>query len=174
MAFTPLVADIVTLVNLATDLVVTVKGALVLPADIVTLAGTVATAVELLERVTTALPDGAGPVKVTVPVEDVPPSTEVGFKLTELRAAAVTVRVAVFVTPWVPEIVTEALDATADVVIVKVAVVAPAATVTFGGTCAAAVLLPVRVTTEPPDGAGPVKVTVPVEDVPQSLRRDSN
>ncbi len=61
---------------------------------------------------------------------------------------------------------TEALDATADVVIVKVAVVAPAATVTFAGDCAAAVLLLVRVTTAPLDGAGPVNVTVPVEEVP--------
>jgi len=62
--------------------------------------------------------------------------------------------------------VTDALDATADVVIVKVAVVAPDATVTLAGKCAAEVLLLVRVTTAPPDGAGPVKVTVPVEDVP--------
>ena len=62
--------------------------------------------------------------------------------------------------------VTEALDATAAVVIVKVAVVAPAATVTLAGNCAAAVLLLVRVTTAPLDGAGPVKVTVPVEEVP--------
>ena len=62
--------------------------------------------------------------------------------------------------------VTEALDATAEVVIVKVAVVAPGATVTFAGNCAAAVLLLVRVTTAPLDGAGPVKVTVPVEEVP--------
>jgi hypothetical protein len=120
----------------------------------------------LLVRVTTAPPDGAGPVKLTVPVEEVPPVTEAGFKLTELRAAAVSVKVAVFVTPWVPEIVTEALDATADVVIVKVAVVAPVATVTLAGKCAAEVLLLVRVTTAPPDGAGPVKLTVPVEDVP--------
>ena len=62
--------------------------------------------------------------------------------------------------------VTEALDATAAVVIVKVAVVAPAATVTLAGNCAAAVLLLVRVTTAPLDRAGPFKVTVPVDEVP--------
>ena len=58
------------------------------------------------------------------------------------------------------------MDATGEVAIVKVTVVAPAATVTLAGTCAAAVLLLVRVTTAPPDGAGPVKVTVPIDDVP--------
>jgi hypothetical protein len=42
-------ADIVTLVDVATDLVVTVKVALALPADIITLAGTVAAAVLLLD-----------------------------------------------------------------------------------------------------------------------------
>ena len=52
----------------------------------------------LLTRVTTAPPVGAGPLRVTVPVEGLPPTTEVGFKLMELRIAAVTVRVAVCVT----------------------------------------------------------------------------
>ena len=59
----------------------------------------VAADVLLLVRVTTAPPDGAGPVKVTVPVDEVPPITELGLRLTEVSAAAVTVRVAVFVTP---------------------------------------------------------------------------
>ncbi len=62
--------------------------------------------------------------------------------------------------------VTEVLLATADVVIEKVADVAPAATVTLAGTCAAAVLLLVSVTTAPPDGAGPLNVTVPVDELP--------
>ena len=55
--------------------------------------------------------------------------------------------------------------ATGTVVAVKVAVVAPAATVTVGGTVAAGLLL-VRVTMAPPAGAGPLRVTVPVEGLP--------
>ena len=79
--------------------VVIVKIDVVAPAATVMLAGTCAAAVLLLVRVTTAPPDGAGPVKVTVPVDDVPPITEVGLRVTEVSAAAVTVKVAVFVTP---------------------------------------------------------------------------
>lgn len=51
------------------------------------------------------------------------------------------------------------------VVIVNVAVDVPAATVTVAGTEAAA-LLDVSVTTAPPAGATPVRVTVPTLDVP--------
>ena len=83
----------------ATAEVVIVKIDVVAPAATVTLAGTRAAAVLLLVRVTTAPPAGAGPVKVTVPVDDVPPITEVGLRVTEVSAAAVTVKVAVFVTP---------------------------------------------------------------------------
>jgi hypothetical protein len=53
----------------------------------VTLAGTVATLL-LLERLTTAPPDGAPPVKVTVPVDEVPPTTAGGLTLIAFRAAA--------------------------------------------------------------------------------------
>jgi len=84
----------------ATGLVVTGNVAVVWPASTVTVAGTWAAAVLLLSTVTTAPPRGAGPLNVTVPVEGLPPTTEVGFRLKELRVAveAVTVNVAVRVT----------------------------------------------------------------------------
>ena len=55
--------------------------------------------------------------------------------------------------------------ATVDVVIVKVAVVAPAGIVTLSGATAAAKLL-LRVMTMPPEGDGDFKVIVPVEGLP--------
>src|ERR1019366_5082813 len=55
---------------------------------------------------------------------------------------------------------------TASVVIVNVAVVAPASTVTPPGTVAAVILLLDNVTNAPPVGAAPLSVTVPVDDVP--------
>jgi hypothetical protein len=60
----------------------TVKSALVAPAAIVTLAGTEAT-LELDVSVTAAPPSGAAEVKVTVPVEGLPPITLDGFRRTE-------------------------------------------------------------------------------------------
>jgi len=129
------VAEIVDDVLLATGLVVTVNVAVVAFAATVTLDGTVAAAVLLLVSVTTAPPLGAGPFSVTVPVEEVPPVTDVGLKLTELGAGAFTVNVAVCVALLnVAEIVDDVLLATALLVTVNVAVVAFAATVTLPGT----------------------------------------
>ena len=85
---------------MVTLLVVTVKVALVAPAATVTLAGTVATAVLLLDSVTTAPPLGAAPLRVTVPCEELPPVTLVGFSVSEDRVTAgETVSVAVLVAP---------------------------------------------------------------------------
>ena len=85
----------VTGVEAATAEVVTMKFALVDPAGTVTEAGTVAAAVSLLVRLTEIPPAGAGPVSVTIPVELVPPCTDAGLTLTEVRPGGVTVSIAV-------------------------------------------------------------------------------
>src|SRR5260370_726805 len=75
-----------TVVDATMALVLTVNVALVAPAATVTLEGTLATAVLLLEGVTTAPPDGAAPLKVTVPVDAcTPPTTLVGFSGSDER-----------------------------------------------------------------------------------------
>ena len=70
---------------------------MVLPAATVTLAGTVAAEVLLLDKEITAPPAGAGALRVTVPVEVPPPTTLVGLKASELNCIAVTVTVKVAV-----------------------------------------------------------------------------
>ena len=96
-------AEIVTEVEAVTAVVVTVKGALLAPAGTVTLAGAVAAA-ELSESDTVAPPLGAAALKVTVPVEEVPPTTLLGLRETVDRVApvdavALSVSVALWVTP---------------------------------------------------------------------------
>ena len=156
----------VTEVSGATGVVVTVNVVVVAPAATVTVAGTFAAAVLLLDRITTAPPVGAAWVSVTVPVEEVPPVTEAGLSPMLLRTPANTVRLALWTAPWLPEMVTVVFTATELVVTVNVAEVALGATVTLAGTCAAEVLLLERVTTAPPAGAGPLSVTIPVEVAP--------
>ncbi|SRR5712664_154542 len=78
-----------TVVDASTALVLTVNVALVAPAATVTLDGTLAAAVLLLDSATAAPPDGAAPLSVTVPVEDcVPPTTLVGFTVNEESVGA--------------------------------------------------------------------------------------
>jgi hypothetical protein len=75
----------VTVVDAATALVLTVNVAVVAPAATVTLEGTLAAVVLLLKSATCAPPAGAASLKVTVPVEEFPPVTLVGFSEIEER-----------------------------------------------------------------------------------------
>ena len=91
------------MVDEATALVLTTNVALVAPAAIVTLGGMLAAPL-LLESATCAPPVGAAPLSVTVPVEEFPPATLVGFSESEERVgggggAGVTVSEAVLVAP---------------------------------------------------------------------------
>ena len=115
-----------------TVLVVTVKVAVVPLATTVTEPGTEATRELVLESVTIAPPVGAGPVRVTVPVElATPPTTSMGERDTDLTCGAFTVSVAPsWTVPSVAWIVAWAVVETAFVVMGKVAEELPAATVT--------------------------------------------
>jgi hypothetical protein len=85
---------IVAVATTLTGIVVTVKFAVVAPAATGTLPGTAA-AVLLLDSPTEIPLVGAGPVRVTVPVEGVAPITLVGFRDTDKMAGGFTVSVAV-------------------------------------------------------------------------------
>ena len=78
---------------------VTEKLALVEPGAMVTLEGTTATRMLLLESATTAPPLGAGPLSVTVPVDEFPPVTLEGLKVREVSTGGSIVSEAVCVTP---------------------------------------------------------------------------
>ena len=88
-------------VDVVTAVVFTMNVALLAPAAIVTLAGTLAAPL-LLESSTGAPPVSAGPLRVTVPVEGDPPVTLMGLSAIEESVAepgGVTVSEAVLVTP---------------------------------------------------------------------------
>jgi hypothetical protein len=165
-------AEIVAEVEIRTEDVLTVNVALLAPAGMKTLAGTLAAPL-LLERVTCTPPAAAGALNVTVPLEDCqPPTTLVGLSVSEVRVGAgggtgLTVKEADLVTTlYVAKMVTAADAVTPLVLTVNVALVAPAATATVAGTLATVVLLVESATCAPPAGAGPLSVTVPVDEFP--------
>ena len=134
----------------------------VAPAATVTVAGTVA--LELLDVRLITDPFGpAAPLSVTVPTEALPPVTDVGVRLILVKAAGLMVSEAVLdVAPRVAVMVAFVMAETPVVLIVKVADVAPAATVTVAGKVAL-VVLEVKLTILPPVGAAPFRVKVPVD-----------
>lgn len=156
----------------ATAELFSVNVAPVAPAGIVVLPGTPTTDVLLLEIDTVAPPLGAGALRVTAPVAEKPPIIVVGFSDNEVRVVidppGVIVREAVCVVAFEPEadMATDVDAETGAVAIWKVPAVFPAATVTLAGTVAAAVLLLDREIRVPAPGAGALRTTVPVEELP--------
>ena len=104
----PLSAPVIVAVTVvATDDVVMANVADVEPDGITTDVGTAALA-ELEVRLTVMPPVGAGPLRVTVPVADVPPVTVVGEMLTELSVVGVITNVVdLAVPPWPANKVTD-------------------------------------------------------------------
>ena len=157
------VAWIFPVVEVPTVTVETLNCAVVAPASTVTVAGGVAAAL-VLESVTTSPPVAAGPESVTVPVVPVPPITVDLDNTTDCTVGGFTVSVAVLATPKVAVMIGWVEVVTPLVVTWKLAVVAPAATVTVAGTVAAGLLL--DSVTEAAAAAAPVRETVPVDAVP--------
>jgi len=158
------VAVTVTAVEAVTVPAVALKEAAVAPAATETEAGTVRAAL-LSESETARPPVGAAPVKVTVQAAEPPDDRELGEQV-RVERTGITVRpiedVAVVpfkvaVTTAVPLVVMVAAEAT------KVAVEAPAATVTEAG-AVTKVLLSERATIAPPAGAEASKRTVQVAE----------
>jgi hypothetical protein len=160
-----------------TRLVLTVKLVLVLPAGIVTLPGTVASAGFSLKRLTTRPPAGAALPNVTRPVDELPPATVAGVRLSEARlpgaglAGGFTLIVCVRCTPPAAAVIIEncpSPELFCSVVTLKLVELAPAGTVMLAGTVAQRVSLLDNAIVTPPDGAGPARLTDPIEGLPPS------
>lgn len=155
-------AEIVAVTEVATPEVEAVNVAVVAPPATVTVAGNPTTALPE-PKLTVSPADGAALPIVTVPVEFVPPTTETGLKLRPVSVGGRIVREAVcLVEPSVAVMVTTCCTATAELLIVKLALVALPGIVTVCGSETAELGLP-NETAKPPDGAAPLMVTVPVE-----------
>jgi hypothetical protein len=152
-------------VELDTGVVLIGKLAELDPARTVTLACTGAFVLFEARAIPTP-PEPAGPDRVTVPIDFVPPTTELGAIDTPFKVGGLMVNCAVFVTPdKTPLILAEVVLCTPDVEILKFADVEPAATVTDAGTVAK-VPLELRLILIPPSGAALLRVAEPIADAP--------
>jgi len=104
----------VTAVVAATPEVEMMKLPVLDPAATVTINGNSAL-VELVDKVTTVPPVGAGPLRVTVPADELPPTILDGITETPVNTATAIVRVAVWATPNVPVMEAVTVLPTADV-----------------------------------------------------------
>jgi len=140
-----------------------VKVVEVFPAGMVTVLGTDAEPV-LLVKASVIPPVGATPLIETVPVGDLPPTTEAGLSVKPVIVGGLIVRVAFLDVPF--SVAVRAATVTAGTVVVltvKVAFELPAAILTVAESVAALLLL-ARLIVNPPVGAGPERLTVPVEE----------
>ena len=167
-------AVIVTLRFFLVVFVAIVNVFVVVPCATTTLPGTVASEVFELDSVTVVPPAGAAADSVTAPVAEDPPEMLVGLIESDASAtgggggggAALTVNVVALLTPlYVAVSVPTVFDETLVVPIAKLALLAPCATGTDGGTLAAP-MFDDSATLAPPAGAPAVSVTVPVDDAP--------
>jgi len=139
-----------------------VNDAELLPAGIVTKAGTEATAGMLEVTVTLNPPAGAGLLMITVPVAVPPANTVKGFTSKCLTRIGSTVMGLEAATPGVAVIVLGDCEGTELVVIVNVPKLLPAGTITEAGTMAVDGFAEAGVTVNPPAGAVVLRKTVPV------------
>lgn len=174
------VAVTVAVLALVTVEAVTAKVAVLAPDATVTEAGVASNAL-LSASVTTVPADGAALFSVTVQELVPPDASEAGLQLNATGVAGTRrLNDAVAEEPLKLAVITAVLGAvTAAAVAAKVAVLLPAATVTEAGTVTE-LLLSERVTTVPPVGAAPVKITVhvavaaPVSDAGVQLSADTS
>ena len=160
------VAVMVTGVLLATGSEVAVNVPLLADPAILKLAGTVAALVLLLISVMVKPAVGAGPLRTTVAMDELPPVTELGLNEKDMITGGFTVKVPLaLLEPSVAFTITFVAVGTPVVVAVNVPVVLVAATVAVAGTVTDGSPL-LRDTVIPPVGAAWLRVTVPVELVP--------
>jgi len=151
---------------------VTVNCAVVLPRGIVTVAGTVATAVFELARLMMEPLIPAASDTVTVPVVVRPAAIEFGYKTKFVGiTGGYTLRFTGISIPAYAAVTTNVIPVfTVTAVTVKGAVLAPCGTVTQAGTVAPAVFELESATAIPPDPAGVEIVTIPAAVCPFAIK----